>query len=148
MGLMDNMKVAYKLLILNIVACVGLIIVGIMGYNSVQTAKEDMEQMYNRYLMSVYYVGRCRYNVRYAQVQATMAPLSDDATLFQSRSEKYNTAIKDCEEAFDAYAKIVSDDPQLTAQLAPIRQNWDKFKNSRQNGYGKSQKCSYGLLRR
>ena len=130
MGLMDNMKVAYKLLILNIVACVGLVIVGIMGYNSVQTAKEDMEQMYNRYLKSVYYVGRCRYNVRYAQVQATMAPLSDDPTLFQSRTEKYNTAIKDCEEAFDAYAKIVADDPQLTAQLGPIRQTWDKFKTS------------------
>ena len=130
MGLMDNMKVAYKLLILNIVACVGLVIVGIMGYNSVQTAKEDMEQMYNRYLMSVYYVGRCRYNVRYAQVQATMAPLSDDPALFQSRTEKYNTAIKDCEEAFDAYAKIVADDPQLTAQLGPIRQSWDKFKAS------------------
>ena len=130
MGLMDNMKVAYKLLILNIVACVGLVIVGIMGYNSVQTAKEDMEQMYNRYLMSVYYVGRCRYNVRYAQVQATMAPLSDDPALFQSRTEKYNTAIKDCEEAFDAYAKIVADDPQLTAQLGPIRQSWDKFKTS------------------
>ena len=128
MGFMNNMKVASKLLILNVVALVWLLIVGIMGYNAVSTAKEDMEVMYNRYLHSVYYVGRCRYNVRYAQVQAIVAPLSDDATLFQSRNEKYNTAIKDCEEAFEAYAKNISDDPQLVAQLDPIRKNWEKFK--------------------
>ena len=78
MGLMDNMKVAYKLLVLNVVACIGLIVVGIMGYNAVQTAKDDMEVMYNRYLHSVYYVGRMRYNIRYAQVQATLGPLSAD----------------------------------------------------------------------
>ncbi len=130
MGLMDNIKVAYKLLILNIVALVGLIIIGFMGYNSVQTAKEDMEQMYNRYLYSVYYVGRCRYNVRYAQVQSTLYPLTTDPALLKSRTDKYQTAIKDCEEAFDAYSKIVADDPQLTAQLAPIRQNWEKFKST------------------
>ena len=130
MGFMNNMKVASKLLILNIVALIGLGIVAFMGYNAVETAKVDMEQMYNRYLHSVYYVGRCRYNVRYAQVQAIVAPLSDDPTLFQSRNEKFNTALKDCEEAFNAYAKNISDDPALVAQLDPIRKNWDKFKES------------------
>ena len=48
MGLMDNMKVAYKLLVLNIIAMIGLLVIGVMGYQGVQTAKEEMEVMFNR----------------------------------------------------------------------------------------------------
>ena len=128
MGLMDNMKVAYKLLVLNVVACIGLIVVGIMGYNAVQTAKEDMEVMYNRYLHSVYYVGRMRYNARYAQVQATLGPLSADPELFRSRNEKFNTAVKECEEAMADYGKNIADDPQLVAQLESLKKDWELFK--------------------
>ena len=128
MGFMNNMKVASKLLILNVVALVGLLIVGIMGYNAVNTAKEDMEQMYKRYLHSVYYVGRMRYNIRYAQVQATIGPLSSDPQLFQSRSEKFNSAVKECEEALDSYSKTIADDPQLVAEVETFRKSWEKFK--------------------
>ena len=127
-GFMNNMKVASKLLILNIVALIGLIIVGAMGYNAVNTAKEDMEVMYNRYLHSVYYVGRMRYNIRYAQVQATLGPLSADPELFRSRSEKFNEAVKECEEAIDAYAKNISDDAELVAELNNFRKDWEAFK--------------------
>ena len=130
MGFMDNLKVSNKLLILNIIALFGLLIVAFTGYNAVQTAKEDMEVMYNRYLHSVYYVGRCRYNVRYMQVQATLGPLSADPELFKSRSDKYDSALKECEEAFDAYAKNISSDPALVAELEPIRKNWEKYKET------------------
>ena len=130
MGFMDNLKVSNKLLILNIIALFGLLIVAFTGYNAVQTAKEDMEIMYHRYLHSVYYVGRCRYNVRYMQVQATLGPLSADPELFKSRSDKYDSALKECEEAFDAYAKNISSDPALVAELEPIRKNWEKYKET------------------
>ena len=130
MGFMDNLKVSNKLLILNVVALFGLLIVAFTGYNAVNTAKEDMEIMYNRYLHSVYYVGRCRYNTRYAQVQATLGPLSADPELFKSRKDKYESAVKKCEEAFDAYAKNIADDPALVAELGPIRDNWNKFKET------------------
>ena len=128
MGFMNNMKVASKLLILNVVALIGLIIVGIMGYNAVNTAKEDMDVMYNRYLQSVYYVGRIRYNIRYAQVQATIGPLSTNPELFRSRTEKFNTAVKECEEAIDSYYKTISDDPELVSQLDVLRKDWEGFK--------------------
>ena len=60
MGFMDNLKVSNKLLVLNVVAMIGLIIIALVGYQGVQTAKEEMDVMYNRYLHSVYYVGRMR----------------------------------------------------------------------------------------
>ena len=128
MGLMDNMKVAYKLLVLNIIAMIGLLVIGVMGYQGVQTAKEEMEVMFNRNFYSVYYVGRMRYNSRYAQVQVTLYPLTTEESLRQSRSAKSVQAIKDFEENMEEYAKVVADIPELVKSLEPIRADWAKFK--------------------
>ncbi len=128
MGFMDNLKVSNKLLVLNIVAVIGLIIIGFVGYQGVQTAKEEMDVMYNRYLHSVYYVGRMRYNSRFAQVQITLYPLTTDPALRQSRSAKSVQAIKEFEENMDEYAKVVADIPELVKSLEPIRADWAKFK--------------------
>ena len=128
MGFMDNLKVSNKLLLLNVVAVIGLIIIGLVGYQGVQTAKEEMDVMYNRYLHSVYYVGRMRYNSRYAQVQITLYPLTTDPTLRKSRSDKSVQAIKEFEQNMDEYAKVVADIPELVKSLEPIRQDWAKFK--------------------
>ena len=128
MGLMDNMKVAYKLLVLNIIAMIGLLVIGVMGYQGVQTAKEEMEVMFNRNFYSVYYVGRMRYNSRYAQVQVTLYPLTTEESLRQSRSAKSVQAIKEFEENMEEYAKVVADIPELVKSLEPIRADWAKFK--------------------
>ena len=128
MGFMDNLKVAHKLLILNIVAMIGLLVIGAMGYQGVQTAKEEMETMFNRNFYSVYYVGRMRYNSRYAQVQITLYPLTTDESLRQSRSAKSQQAIKEFEENMEEYAKVVADVPELVKSLEPIRADWAKFK--------------------
>ena len=128
MGFMDNLKVSNKLLVLNVVAMIGLIIIALVGYQGVQTAKEEMDVMYNRYLHSVYYVGRMRYNSRYAQVQITLYPLTTDPALRKSRSEKSVQAIKEFEENMDEYAKVVADIPELVKSLEPIRADWAKFK--------------------
>ena len=130
MGFMDNLKVSNKLLILNVIALIGLLAVAFTGYNAVNTAKNEMEIMYNKYLQSVYNVGLCRYNVRYMQVQATLSPLSVDMALAQSRRDKYNAALKECEEAFETYSKIVADEPELVASLDHVRKDWEKYKET------------------
>ncbi|MBR5913393.1 MAG: methyl-accepting chemotaxis protein [Selenomonadaceae bacterium] len=128
MGFMDNLKVAYKLLILNIVAMIGILIVGVMGYQGVQTATEEMDLMFNRYFYSVYYVGNMGAKVRYAQVQVTLYPITTDASLRKARSDKSIQAIKDFEENMELYAKTVADVPELVKSLEPIRADWAKFK--------------------
>jgi methyl-accepting chemotaxis protein len=125
---MDNMKVAYKLLILNIVAMVGILIVGVIGYRGVVTAESEMNLMFNRYFYSVYYVGKMSQQVRYAQVQITLYPLTTDASLRRSRSENSVGAIKEFEKNMEDYAKVVADVPELVQSLEPIRADWDKFK--------------------
>ncbi|MBR6013334.1 MAG: methyl-accepting chemotaxis protein [Selenomonadaceae bacterium] len=130
MGFMNNMKVASKLLVLNIVAFIGIVIVAFMGYSAVITAEEDMDLMYNRYLHSVYYVGKMRHDVRYAQVQAIVAPTSADPQLYQQRLDKFNTAIKDFDEDVELYAKIIAEEPKLVTQLDGVRKNWAMFKEA------------------
>ncbi len=127
---MDNMKVAYKLLLLDVVALICTAILGLIGYSAVDEAKSKLETMYNRYFQSVYHVGRIRYNVRYAQIQAAMAPLSDDPALFQSRQEKFNNALKDGEASLVEYEKIVADDAALVAQINTVKKDIADFKDA------------------
>ena len=125
---MDNLSVNTKLVILNLVALIGLAIVAFVGYDGVQTAKGDLELIYNRYYNSMFYVARCRYNVRYAQVQSTLAPMVDDVNLYNSRKAKYDEAIKTFEEMLANYEKNVSKDAPLVAELEPVKDDWAKFK--------------------
>ena len=126
----DNLSVSVKLIILNIVAAIGIIVLGFTGYSSVNSAKEDMEVMYKRYLNSIYYVARCRYSMRYAQVQMSVFPLSTDVALGNSRIQKYNSAVSDFEESLAAYEKIIGDDPDLISELAPAKAEWAEFKKT------------------
>ena len=126
----DNLSVSMKLVILNIVAAIGILVLGITGYSSVNNAKEDMEVMYKRYLNSIYHVARCRYSVRYAQVQMSVFPLSTDVALGNSRIQKYHTAVSDFEESLAEYEKIIGDDPDLVAELAPAKAEWAEFKKA------------------
>ncbi len=127
---MDNFSVTMKLVILNIVAAIGIIVMGFVGYNAIDTAKARLETMYKTNLNSIYHVARCRYSVRYAQVQMSVFPLSTDVSLQQSRTQKYNQAVKDFEENLAEYEKIIGNDQELIADLAPAKTEWEAFKKA------------------
>ncbi|MBR1728126.1 MAG: methyl-accepting chemotaxis protein [Selenomonadaceae bacterium] len=125
---MNDVKVMYKLVILNIVALVGMVIIGIVGYNGIQSSKEQMEIMYNKNLMSIYYIGKSRYATRYAQVQAALAPLTTDENLISSRKAKFDNAVKEMDENIVNYNKIIEGDAEQQAILNEIKSEWEKFK--------------------
>ena len=124
---MNNMRVAYKLLILNLIALFGMVVIGSVGYNAVMQAKSDLDTVSNKYLKAIYYIGRCRHAVRYAQVQSTLAPLTIDQTLFQNRSTKYSQAVQELQETLAEYEKIIADDPALVSEVESAKREWDKF---------------------
>ena len=129
-GIMDNFSVTMKLVILNVVAAIGIIVVGFVGYFAINTARDRLEVMYKTNLNSIYHVARCRYSVRYAQVQMSVFPLSTDVALGQSRIQKYKNAIKDFEENLAAYEQIIAGDQELISDLAPAKVEWDAFKKA------------------
>ena len=128
MSWMNNMRVAYKLLILNIVAVIGMIVIGLVGYFAVMQAQEDLNTISQTYLKGIFEIGRCRHAVRYAQVQAVLAPLTVDPALFQSRLDKYNGGVKELDESLALYENIIKDDPQARAQVDAAKREWAKFK--------------------
>ena len=129
-SLMNNLKVVNKLLVLNVVALIGMVIVGMVGYFSIQASKEQTDVMYNRNLMSIFYIGKSRYSTRYAQVQAALGPLTADENLIRSRREKFDAAVKDMDDNIANFGKIIADDPELTATLNEIKGEWEKFKQA------------------
>ena len=88
MSWMNNMRVAYKLLLLNAVALIGMIVISLVGYFAVMTAQEDLQTISQTYLKGIFEIGRCRHAMRYAQVQTTLGPLTTDPALYQARLDK------------------------------------------------------------
>lgn len=128
MSWMNNMRVAYKLLFLNIIAFFGMIIIGAVGYNAVMQAQSDLNTISQTYLKGIFEIGRCRHAVRYAQIQSCLAPLTVDQALFQSRASKYDDAVKELNESLAIYEDIIKDDPQARAQVDAAKRDWVKFK--------------------
>ena len=129
MSWMNNMRVAYKLLLLNVVAIIGMIVVGMVGYFATMQAQEDLNTISQTYLKGIFEIGRCRHAVRYAQVQSILVPLTTDPALLQSRIDKYNGAVKELDESLALYEQIIKDDAQARAQVDAAKREWAKFKS-------------------
>ena len=129
MSWMNNMRVAYKFVFLNIIAILGMIIIGLVGYFAVMKAQEDLNTISQTYLKGIFEIGRCRHAMRYAQVQTTLAPLTTDPSLFQSRLSNYNDAVKELDESLALYEAIIKDDPQARTQVDAAKRSWAKFKD-------------------
>ena len=128
MSFMNNMRVAYKLVFLNIIALIGMIVIGLVGYFAIQTAQNDLNTISQTYLKGIFEIGRCRHAVRYAQVQAVLAPLTIDQAMYQSRLDKFNGAVRELDESLANYREIVKDDEQALAQVDAADREWEKFK--------------------
>ena len=128
MGWMDNLKVAYKLVILNIVALIGMIVIGVAGYLALQDAKAAINRMYEVNLTNIDLAGKARHAMRMAQLQSILAPLNGDPAVWQGRMDRYNAHIAEMDQNIVDYTRINQDSPELLQQLSKIQGVWDTFK--------------------
>ncbi|MBR4152662.1 MAG: MCP four helix bundle domain-containing protein [Selenomonadaceae bacterium] len=129
MSWLNNVRVAYKFVILNAIAILGMIIIGALGYNTVMQAQQDLDTISQTYLKGIFEIGRCRHAMRYAQVQTTLGPLTTDPSLYQERVSKYNDAVRELDESLALYEEIIKDDPQARTQVDAAKRSWAKFKD-------------------
>ena len=130
MGSFKDLKVAYKLAAIGVLAFIATVCVGLLGYFSLQQAKEDVEEMYNQYTMSIYYCAKVRYNTRYAQVQASLQPYTVKEDRRKSRVDKFNQAMNEAEENMQLYEKLNANNPQRAAMAAEVRKDFDQYKTN------------------
>ena len=128
MNWMDNLKVAYKLVILNIVALIGMLAIGGAGYFALQDAKDSIERMYNVNLKNIDLAGQARHAMRMSQLQAILAPMTADQATFQARNDRYKSHIAEMDQNIVDYIAINKDTPELIQQLNKIQGQWDTFK--------------------
>ena len=129
MSWLNNVRVAYKLVILNAIAIIGMIVIGLVGYFAVMQAQHDLQTISQTYLKGIFEIGRCRHAMRYAQVQTTLGPLTTDPSLYQERLSKYNDAVKELDESLALYEEIIKNDPQARTQVDAAKRSWAKFKD-------------------
>ena len=54
MNVLNNIKVAYKILILVIIAAIGMIGIGYQGYTTIQTSKQSLSIIYQQNMQQLY----------------------------------------------------------------------------------------------
>ena len=128
MGWMDNLKVAYKLLILNVIALIGMVVIGAAGYFALQDASTEIDRMYQVNLKNIDLAGQARHAMRMAQLQAILAPMTADQATFQARLDRYNSHVAEMDQNIVDYIAINRDTPELIQQLNKIQSGWNDFK--------------------
>lgn len=128
MGWMDNLKVAYKLIILNIVALFGMVVIGVFGYVALQDAGAALDRMYEVNLKNIDLAGQARHAMRMAQLQSILGPLNGDPSVFQGRFDRFNSHVAEMDKNIVDYIEINRDTPELIQQLNKIQGLWDTFK--------------------
>ena len=125
---MDDMKVAYKLFLLGIIAVVGLLGTSIAGYMGLRSSQEDINTMYESSVQSLDYVGNAMTGMRYAQGMAvTMTTCRNDPQRLQDLKGKYETGVKMVDDSIAGYDAIPLDDPESDALMETIKGNWKDF---------------------
>ncbi|MDY6269524.1 MAG: methyl-accepting chemotaxis protein [Selenomonadaceae bacterium] len=125
---MDDMKVAYKLFLLGIIAVIGLLGTSIAGYLGLKSAQEDINTMYESSVQSLDYVGNAMTGMRYAQGMAvTMTTCRNDPQRLQDLKGKYEAGVKMVDDSIAGYDAIPLDDPESDALMETIKGNWKDF---------------------
>ncbi len=131
MGFLNNLRVAYKLLILSVCGVAGMVIIGFAAYMSLQEAQVDMEIMFNRSVKSIDYIGNARYGMRYAQGMAVITTtFKDNPTRMEALEKKYDTGVKMVEENLAAYEKVPGKTAEIQSELAEIQKQWQTIKST------------------
>ena len=128
MHFLDNMKVAYKLFLLGVIAVVGLLGVSIAGYSGLRDAQEDINTMYEDSVQGIDYAGTALSGMRYAQgMIVTMTTCRDDPARLKDLKDKYETGVKMVEDSFAGYDAIPTENPTTDALMEKAAASWKDF---------------------
>ena len=90
---MNNVKVAYKILLLVVVAFVGMAVIGFRGWMSLNKAGKDMDLMYAEKLRAVQFLGQSVEAMRVIQVRTYQA-IADPARVAEVKKKQQEQIAK------------------------------------------------------
>ena len=72
MGFLNNIKVAYKIMILVVIAAIGMASIGYRGYSTIEDNRARMSNIYSNDMQQLYYLGEAKYMMRDMQSRAAL----------------------------------------------------------------------------
>ena len=125
MSWMDNLKVVFKMAVLGVIAVVGLLGVSIAGYLGLNTARGDLNMMYESSVKGIDYAGSAMSGMRYAQgMVIIMTTCRDDPARLQDLNQKYQAGAKQVDDAIAGYNAIDVDDDESDSLMEDVESEW------------------------
>ncbi|SFI38435.1 methyl-accepting chemotaxis protein [Selenomonas ruminantium] len=127
MGLFDNLKVAYKLMMIVAVAAIAMLGISFTGYRSLSNADNAMNSMYQHEMKGVQQLGTA---VEYSRVMMVktlqIVTLHDNADRLKTVSKQQKEAADNVEKALAEYKETVKGMP--IEDISEIDAQWANYK--------------------
>ena len=128
MHFMDNLKVAYKLMILAVIAFIGMAFIGFSGYSAIKEAQDDMEKMYMVNVRGLSYLGDARQGMRSAQTMTVIMTIpSNTPERMKDLHSKFEANVKATDDALAKF-KECANDPKVQEMYQETVADWNEFK--------------------
>ena len=122
---MNSLKVAHKIILMVIVAAVGLVVVGFVGFRSLGDTGDELKRMYDRELTAVSYLGEAIERMRVIQVRSMQAVADPSRTEEVKKLQLED--IQSFDEVWAKYEAVTADKPDSKAENEKITSLWKEF---------------------
>lgn len=125
---MNNVKVAYKILLLVVIAFLGMAIIGFRGWSSLSKAGDEMDNMYSRHLQTIQMLCDEIEAMRVIQVRTYQAVADPPRAAEVIPGAKKQIA--KYEKTWGEYEAIANQLPEMQGQVKDAKANWERFRKS------------------
>ena len=126
MGLFNNLRVAFKILILAVIAAIALAAVGHGGYSTIQSAQQKIDVMYNQRLKNGYNAGQMKYLMRDMQSRAALSMSATTPERFADLKKDMDEVDKNYLATWEDYKSRVASGSNM-ASIEEMKTVWLKF---------------------
>nr|MBO6294306.1 MCP four helix bundle domain-containing protein [Schwartzia sp. (in: firmicutes)] len=127
MGLLNNIKVSAKIMILVVIAALGMAAIGYRGFSTINQSKDGMAVIYNQSLQQVQEIGETKYLMRDMQSRAILAMVATTKERHDDLRNDANEIQKNFDKHWGLYEKASEGQPGAADKSAAVRKAWANF---------------------
>ena len=121
---------------LAIVAVIGMLSIGYYGWSALSKTKSDMDNMYQKSVKGLEYIGNIRYGMRYAQgMTVIMTTVKNDPQRMTDLEKKYQAGADEIDANLAEYEKLVADDKEKEFESQAKKSKQSKQEDEAGNNY-------------
>lgn len=128
MGWTKNLKVAYKIIGMVIVAVLAMITIGYTGYSYLVQSNQGMDVMYNRTMQGSLHLEEMQTTLRLVQTRSLQVLASHKQEMIADGKNNVSKAIAEYEKIWAVYEPIGQQVPESAEKLAETKKAFEEFK--------------------